>query len=226
MTNESIPAASAPADDRPGRLRLRYYIDAHKALVIPITLAMMAIYDDWTTPIVWVYLGLHGTYSLTWLIKSRLFPDRSFDERVRTAEGLAGFAALTAFLVVPWLLLSGHAGHAPPWFIGLCVGLTVMGMFWHFASDMQKTVSLELNPGHLVTNHLWSIVRNPNYFGELLIYLGFTLLAVHIAPLVLLAFFTFAVWWPRMRKKDRSLSRYPEFAAYEARTKLFIPYVW
>jgi hypothetical protein len=28
-----------------------------------------------------------------------------------------------------------------------------------------------------------------------------------------------------MRKKDRSLSRYPEFAAYKTKTKLIIPYV-
>jgi hypothetical protein len=31
---------------------------------------------------------------------------------------------------------------------------------------------------------------------------------------------------PNMRRKDRSLSRYPEFAPYAARTKLLIPYVW
>jgi hypothetical protein len=34
------------------------------------------------------------------------------------------------------------------------------------------------------------------------------------------------VWIPNMRRKDKSLSRYPEFGAYAARTKLFIPYVW
>jgi hypothetical protein len=28
---------------------------------------------------------------------------------------------------------------------------------------------------------------------------------------------------PNMRRKDRSLARYPTFAAYRARTKLFIP---
>jgi hypothetical protein len=28
-----------------------------------------------------------------------------------------------------------------------------------------------------------------------------------------------------MRRKDRSLSRYPEFAAYKQQTKLLIPYL-
>jgi hypothetical protein len=32
-------------------------------------------------------------------------------------------------------------------------------------------------------------------------------------------------WPPNMRRKDRSLSRYPEFEAYRQRTKLFIPFV-
>lgn len=101
-----------------------------------------------------------------------------------------------------------------------------MGLFWHFVSDMQKDMSLKLNPGSLITDGLWGVVRNPNYFGELLIYLGFSLLAFHWAPLLAIAFFLITVWIPNMRRKDASLSRYPEFADYRARTKLFIPYVW
>jgi protein-S-isoprenylcysteine O-methyltransferase Ste14 len=99
-------------------------------------------------------------------------------------------------------------------------------VFLHFVSDMQKHLSLELRPGTLITEGLWGIVRNPNYLGELLIYLGFGLLALHWAPLLVIVLFVAAVWVPNMKRKDRSLSRYPEFAAYEARTKLWIPYVW
>ena len=37
---------------------------------------------------------------------------------------------------------------------------------------MQKYVSLKLNPGHLITDGMFSKIRNTNYLGELFIYLG------------------------------------------------------
>jgi steroid 5-alpha reductase family enzyme len=85
---------------------------------------------------------------------------------------------------------------------------------------------MRLNRGHLLTEGLWSKVRNPNYFGELLIYAGFSSLAMHPVPLVALALMVAFVWMPNMRRKDASLSRYPEFAGYRARTRLFIPGVF
>jgi protein-S-isoprenylcysteine O-methyltransferase Ste14 len=90
---------------------------------------------------------------------------------------------------------------------------------------MQKHTSLTLRPG-LVTSGLWSLSRNPNYFGELLIYLGFALLALHWLPIVILVLFVAVYWYPNMRKKDRSLARYPEFADWKNRTRLFIPFIF
>ena len=92
---------------------------------------------------------------------------------------------------------------------------------------MQKHVALQLRPA-LITEGLWSRLRNPNYFGELLIYAGFGMLAYTWAwvPGLVLALFIAAVWVPNMRKKDRSLSRYPEYAAYKAQSKWMLPYLW
>jgi protein-S-isoprenylcysteine O-methyltransferase Ste14 len=91
---------------------------------------------------------------------------------------------------------------------------------------MQKHMWLKLRPGELLTEGLWARVRNPNYFGELLIYLSFALLAMHWLPILLLAAFVMVYWLPNMRRKDASLARYPEFAAYKRRAKLFIPLVF
>lgn len=211
---------------RAGRLRARHYIDTHKALVIPVALALTAAYDEWSNGLLWIYVGLHGTYTICWLMKSRFFPDPAWEEFVPAAQGAALFATLALFYTVPWLIVSGNAGTPEAWYVGMCVAMTAFGIFWHFTSDMQKTMNLQLRPGVLITDGLWGIVRNPNYFGELLIYLGFTLLAAHWAPPLVLIVLVAAIWIPRMKAKDRSLSRYPEFAAYRQRTKLFIPYVW
>src|SRR5205085_5113976 len=107
-----------------------------------------------------------------------------------------------------WLITSRHI-HAPLWYLSLCVSIYIMGIFYHFCSDMQKYMFLKYQPGKLLTEGLWRRLRNPNYFGELLIYLGFDLLAMHGAPLLVLFFFILVAWLPNMRKKDRSLSRYP-----------------
>lgn len=146
-------------------------------------------------------------------------------ERLALRE-LVSFFVLSLYFLVPWLLVSSNAGTPEPWFVGLCVALTVFGVFWVFTSDMQKTTSPRLQPGVLITDGLWGIVRNPNYFGELLVYLGFVLLPWHWAPPLVLLFVVATEWLPRMRRKDRSLARYAAFAAYERRTKLLIPYVW
>ena len=111
---------------------------------------------------------------------------------------------------------------APAWQLGGCVAMWGVGVFLHFASDMEKHVSLALRPG-LLTTGLWARCRNPNYLGELLIYLAFSLLARHWLPLAALALFVAAVWVPNMVRKDRSLARYPEFEAYRKRSGILFP---
>jgi steroid 5-alpha reductase family enzyme len=176
--------------------------------------------------VAWIYLALAGTYGALWLMKDHFFRDAGWERPVSAWVGLGTFLGLALYWVTPWLIVSGNANPVDPWFIGLCITIFTFGVFFHFVSDMQKHMSLELRPGSLITEGLWGIVRNPNYFGEFLIYAGFSLLAASWIPFVVLAGWLATIWIPNMRRKDASLSRYPEFAAYQARTKLFIPYVW
>jgi steroid 5-alpha reductase family enzyme len=206
-------------------MKQRHFIDSHKAATGLFVLALIAIYGQWNNPTAWVYLALHGTYGLLWVLKSRIFPDKQWEQPTTLGYGLVIWAGLTLYWIAPWLITSQNV-QAPPWYLGLCIAIYALGVFWHFASDMQKTMFLKLNPGHLMTDGLWSRLRNPNYFGELLIYLGFGLLARHWAPLIVILLFVLIVWLPNMRRKDRSLARYPDFASYKARSKLFLPFVF
>jgi protein-S-isoprenylcysteine O-methyltransferase Ste14 len=135
------------------------------------------------------------------------------------------WGGLTLYWVAPWMLTS-RGVQAPSWYLGVCVSLYALGVFLHFASDMQKHIALKLHPGHLITDGMFALCRNPNYLGELLIYLGFGLLAMHWIPAVILALFVAVVWVPNMLRKDRSLSRYPEFEAYRRQSKMFIPFLF
>ncbi|MDF1501257.1 MAG: methyltransferase, partial [Anaerolineales bacterium] len=82
-----------------------------------------------------------------------------------------------------------------------------------------------MKPEHLIQDGLFRRVCNPNYLGELLIYGSLALLSSHWAPFLVLAAYLTLYWIPNMLRKDRSLSRYPEFEAYKRRTKLFIPFL-
>tara|TARA_Y100000588_G_C13389295_1_gene558327 strand:- start:226 stop:501 length:276 start_codon:yes stop_codon:yes gene_type:complete len=91
---------------------------------------------------------------------------------------------------------------------------------------MQKYTYLKLNPGNLITSEMFAKSRNTNYLGELFIYLGFTLIAKDYLPLLALLTIIIFVWIPNMIKKDKSLSRYPDFNEYKNKSKAFFPFIF
>lgn len=205
-------------------MKQKHFIDSHKGATTFAVLIMMAIYAQWHNPTAWVYLALHGTYGWLWVLKSRIFPDKQWEQKTGVGYALFIWAGLSLYWIAPWLI-TARGTEAPPWYLGLCVAIYAFGLFFHYAADMQKHTSLQLQPEHLIQTGLWANCRNPNYFGEMLIYLGFGLLAMHWLPMAVLLAYIVIIWIPNMRKKDRSLSRYEAFAAYKARSKLFIPYL-
>lgn len=206
-------------------MKQKTFIDSHKGITFLAVLAMMAWFKDWNNTTAWVYLALHGTYGWLWVLKGRIFPDRQWESKCSLWYGLYIWAGLSLYWVSPYLILS-RGLQAPPWLIGLSISLYTLGVFLHFTADMQKYVQLSLKPGSLITNGLLAKTRNINYFGELLIYLGFSLLALSWIPIAVIALYLIVIWFPNMRKKENSLSRYPEFGDYQKRSKLFIPFLF
>lgn len=205
-------------------LRQKHIIDTNKCVTAFVVVALMATYQAWDNTAAWLYLAMHGTYGFLWMTKSRTFGDKQWEKPTGIVYGMGIWFTLSCYWIAPWIIVSRDV-ELQPWYMGLCVALYGFGVFFHFASDMQKHISLQLAPGQLMTTGLWSRCRNPNYFGELLIYLGFVLLAQHWAPLLVLGGVLASIWLPNMIRKDRSLARYPEFAAWKKRSKLFIPFI-
>jgi len=206
-------------------MKQKFFIDTNKGMTAFIVILLMIIFNQWQNPTAWIYLALHGSYGFLWILKSNIFPDGSWEEKTGLAYGLAIWGGLSLYWVAPYLITSQNI-HAPGWYLGLCVAMFAFGLFTHFAADMQKHTCLSLNPGHLISNGMFAHLRNPNYFGELLIYLGFVLLAMHWLPVVILLAWIGFVWFPRMLKKDRVLAQFPDFQEYKKRSKLFIPFLF
>lgn len=206
-------------------LKPRYFIDSHKAATPVFVFALIAAWGRWDNVAAWAYLALHGGYGLLWVLKSRWFGDAQWEKPCTLVQGLSLWVALSLYWIAPWILCSRDVHPSAAW-IGACIATWGFGVFFHFVADMQKDCWMKLQRGRLLTEGMWSRLRNPNYFGELLIYVGFSALALHPLPLAALAAMVVGVWVPNMRRKDASLSRYPEFAAWKARSRLFLPGLW
>jgi steroid 5-alpha reductase family enzyme len=197
------------------------WINLHKALVIPIVLAMMLVYGNWSVE-AFAYLSLHGTYSLLWLAKQTLYPDRRFAERQPLWIGFVFvFVPLAGYYVAPYLLISRNVT-LPPWYIAFAIATYIVGIFLHYVSDAQKYFTLQARKG-LITDGLFARTRNPNYLGEILIYLAYAMLSFHWLPFAIEGAWVLGFFWPNMKKKYASMARYPEFAAYKARTGMLLP---
>lgn len=196
-------------------------INLHKALVVPVVAALMLAYRNSSTE-AWLYLALHGTYAWMWLAKQRCFPDARFAQaRPLWISLVFVFLPLNAYFAAPYLLVTRRP-EAPPWLVGTVVAIWGTGLFLHFVSDAQKYFTLRQARG-LITDGLFARTRNPNYLGEILIYVAFALLAQHWLPFVISGAWIVGFFMPNMAKKDASLSRYPAFAAYRTRSGRLLP---
>jgi protein-S-isoprenylcysteine O-methyltransferase Ste14 len=89
-------------------------------------------------------------------------------------------------------------------------------------ADAQKYFVLRARRG-LITDGFFARTRNPNYLGEMMIYASFAIVAGHWLPWLVLAWVWLGVFVPNMLRKDASMSRYPEWSDYKARSGLLLP---
>jgi len=201
-------------------MKLNQLINLHKGMTAFVVLGLMFFYKNFTiAPL--VYLALHGTYGLLWLLKEEIFPDPYFKEKINFLTSVTGFIFLGSYWVAPYILISSPKS-VPDFLIAASISINIIGVFLHFASDTQKYFSLKFKKD-LIKEGFFKNVRNTNYLGEILIYLSFAILSMSFIPFAILAIFFFVVFLPRMIKKDNSLTKYAAFKDYKKKTGLILP---
>jgi protein-S-isoprenylcysteine O-methyltransferase Ste14 len=150
-----------------------------------------------TSTAAWIYLALHGTYGLAWLVKDFAFPDPGWQQRITIGGGLFALFGLAMYWSFGWLLISGTSQpHYPlpdaAWFC-LCISLCMLGSVIMVAADAQKFFTLRVKRG-LITDGLHRWVRHPNYLGEMMVYGSFALMVWHWLPVLWLAYKRRS-WW-------------------------------
>jgi steroid 5-alpha reductase family enzyme len=199
-------------------------INIHKALVTPVVLGLMWFFNNWSTE-AFIYLAIHGSYSILWLIKDSLYPDKRFDEKQPLAIAIIFvFLPLAGYYVAPYLLISRHLVLPSP-LIGLVLVIYIFGVFLHYVSDAQKFYTLQNKKG-LIEEGLFKHTRNPNYLGEIMIYAAYATMSMHWLPFLILSTWVFGFFVRNMLAKDKSLSRHPQFAEYKKKTGLLFPKIF
>jgi len=212
--------------------KLSWVINFQKAGTFPVLALMMWYYADRTpaatAPAAWMYLALHGSYGLVWLLKDLAFPDPNWQRRATIASGLYTLTGLVLYWSFGWLLISGTVNPQyplpePQWF-AVCVTLCILGCALMIAADAQKYFTLRIQRG-LITDGVHRHVRHPNYLGEMLVYGSFALLVWHWWPWVVLGWIWVTLFATNMVMKEASLSRYAGWAEYKRRSWWLVPFV-
>lgn len=201
-------------------MKIKHSINLHKGTTFIFILGLMFAYQNFNLGAC-VYLALHGSYGILWLLKDKLFPDKQWDQEASWPIFFLGLGALSLYWVAPFILISHHIEPPLP-LVSAAITLNIFGVFLHYCSDAQKFYTLKYKPG-LITEGFFARCRNTNYLGEICIYSSFAMLAMHWLPFLILGVFIAALFIPNMLKKDQSLCRYPGFDEYKARSGLLFP---
>lgn len=149
-----------------------------------------------------------------------------------TLQGLWVFLTLAAALGAMTSAQPGRLGLVG--FVGLAVWAA--GFAIEVVSDRQKRAFRQnpTNSGRFITTGLWAWSRHPNYFGEIVLWLGIALIALPslsgwqyvtlISPLFVFLLITRVSGIPPLESRaEERWGDEPEFVAYKERTPVLIP---
>jgi steroid 5-alpha reductase family enzyme len=201
-------------------MKIKYPINLHKGMTAIVVTALMFWFDNFSNG-AWIYLALHGSYGLLWLLKDRVYPDPKWEETVSIPYAILVFFALGLYWIAPYILISQDKVAGAP-VMAAAIALNMFGAVLHFGSDAQKYFTLKYRPG-LITEGFFARCRHTNYLGELMIYTGFAMLSMSWMGFIGIALFFAFVFIPGMLKKERSLARYEGWEAYKRKAGFLWP---
>lgn len=202
-------------------------INVAKVITILLLLALAGIYGIQDLRQV-IYLCLHISYCLWWLLEQWLFPLR----RQQIFTGPMGIAAFgfTLLFVGVFYALPGYFAFTNPrpisyLAIALALPLYIFGSLINTGADVQKMTAKSLGAG-LVKDEIWRSIRHVNYLGDLMRYTSFSIVAGSIWAFLLPGAIVL-LYLQRIGQKEQNMAaKYPEFEAYKANSRRLIPWIW
>lgn len=232
-----IPASIAKTD--------RYFDATGSLTYIAITIMLILMSpsldarDLLLAAVVIVWAARLGTFLFARNIRSGR--DDRFDEiktsklrffMVWTLQAL--WVSLTA--AAAWIALASSNSRALDWTTWIGLSLWLIGFTIEVVADVQKN-QFKADPnnrGRFIKTGLWSISQHPNYFGEIMLWIGVLLIAAPVlqgwqwvaflSPAFVILLLTKISGIPTLEKKAaEKWGNEPEYQAYRARTSKLIP---
>lgn len=136
-------------------------------------------------------------------------------------------------------------GRSPTWQESVCDACTVVGVIlWisgfalEVTADFQKIMfSFDArNAGRFIDQGVWTWCRHPNYFGEIILWVGVWLMgcrtytesqwACITSPMLVITLLLWVSGLPQLESgADKKWGHEPEYAAYKQRTHVMIPFL-
>lgn len=210
----------------PKVLKLNWVVNFQKGATAFWVAFLMMFFDNYSTQ-AWVYLALHGSYGFCWLIKDVVFPDPKWQTRVTFGGAFVAVAmVLGPYWIIPYLLISPvlgetHSGASWMWMTS-AIALHTLGIAIMMTADAQKFFTLKYKRG-LITTGMFRYIRHPNYLGEMMIYGSYAIVAWHWVPWVILAWVWLGLFAVNIAMKEKSMSRYDEWANYKKKSWYLLP---
>ena len=174
-----------------------------------------------------LYLCLHISYCLWWLIEQWFYLQRRqlFKEPIDWKGLLAVVLFVGVFYTLPGYL--AFVNPTPLSFSTAAIALVlyIFGSLINTSADVQKLTAKQWGAS-LVNDEIWRLSRNINYFGDLLRYLSFSILAgspwTYLVPAAI-----GLIYLRRMAQKEKNMAeKYSTFAEYRASSAYLIPFIW
>lgn len=150
-----------------------------------------------------------------------------------TLQGLwVSFTAATA-----WAAITSANQQKLGWLMIIGLLVWALGFFFELVSDVQKS-QFKANPdnkGKFIQDGLWAWSRHPNYFGEIVIWLGVAIIALPvlkgwtlltlISPVWVIIQLTLISGLPQLEKKaDQRWGGQEDYERYKRNTPILIPH--
>lgn len=175
-----------------------------------------------------IYLCLHISYCLWWLLEQWLYPQRKeviFSKPI----GIGGFIASLVFVGFLYAL-PGYLAFINPVpisyiTVAIALPLYIFGTIINSVADVQKLIAKQFGAG-LVSDNIWRFSRNINYFGDLLRYLSFSVVAGSAWAYLVPGLITI-IYIIRIFQKEKSMAeKYADYAEYQKSSTRLIPFLW
>ena len=128
----------------------------------------------------WLYLTLHGSYGALWLLAYSIFPNKGFFYNITIIGCINMYAfvlgpyCLAAYQVISRQIPEAQDPSAERTTVA-CI-MFIFGVICMMGADAQKHFVTINKPG-LITDGWMKYNRNTNYFGEIMLYTSFNIVA-------------------------------------------------